>query len=238
MAKYKVLSTKILKASLVDQVKGKGIEFLQQDFIATKPIEAIEENIRSLLSKQNLVFTSANAVNIVTKVFKEFPEVRRLHKIFCLAGKTKQSLLENGFEENKIAGEGENATALAKEIIRHGVKDIVFFCGNRRREELPSILKSAGVTVNELAIYTTSETSLVISDGLDAILFFSPSGVNSFFTSNKIKESAVCFTIGQTTADAVKQHTTNKIIISKDPSQEAITEAVITYFQNINQNND
>ncbi|MGE5519996.1 MAG: uroporphyrinogen-III synthase [Candidatus Dadabacteria bacterium] len=238
MVRSKVLSTKELKASLVEQVKEKGIELVQKDFISIKPLSGLDEKIKLLLEEETLVFTSANAVNYIGKFLTNSQHRKKAYQVFCLGGKTKQAVLQNGFDEVQIKAEGENASALAEKIIDSGVKEVVFFCGSKRREELPSVLANAGIKVDELAVYETIERPFKYDEDFDGVLFFSPSAVSSFFSNNHLKETSVCFTVGETTADAVKQHTSNKIIISKEPSQEEIINEVITYFQNINQYND
>lgn len=239
MAKHKVLSTKKLEPSLVEQAKENDIEIIEQEFISIKSIrdQAILDKIVSLTNDQifNIALTSANAVDALNSymhvgdtyyVFK--------WKIFCLSGKTKEAVLNARLLEKNIVGEATNARGLAKEIISQGVKEIIFFCGNKRRDELPSILKEAGIKVHEVVIYETVETPEISIADSDAVLFFSPSAVQSFFSVNTLKKDTVCFAIGQTTADSIADFIDNKIIVSEAPSQEMMLASVKFYFQNMN----
>ena len=237
MAKYKVLSTKKLEPSLLKQAREKDIEIIEQEFISVKPIrspEKLKEIIRYAESgKQFIVFTSANAVEAVDKYMHVGDTYYVIAwKMFCLSGKTKQAILNAEFLEKDVICEAENATALAGKIIEQKVGQVVFFCGNKRRDELPSILRNAGITVHEVVVYETVETPVAVRDTIDGILFFSPSAVQSFFSVNQLKQDAVCFAIGQTTADSVVDYCDNKIIISESPSRETMLASVNFYFQN------
>ena len=238
MAKYKVLSTKRLLDSLVKQAKENDIEIIEKEFIYVEPI-ITEEKVKEVLDlahsdKEYIAFTSANGVH----PFKKYLHYKDNYyvagwKIFCLAGKTKEELSES---YAKLIGEiidtAEDARTLAQKIIRSGVKEIIFFCGNKRRDELPSILKNAGLIVHEVTVYNTHEMPTMITDEIDGILFFSPSAVNSFFSVNQLKKNTVCFAIGQTSADVLSNFTDNKIIVSEFPSQEKMMASVNIYFKN------
>jgi uroporphyrinogen-III synthase len=49
---------------------------------------------------------------------------------------------------------------------------------------------------------------------------------------NKLNPATVCFSIGQTTAEAVKHFTSNNVIISNNPSPEEILTTAQQYFCN------
>lgn len=239
MAKHKVLSTKKLEPSLIEQAKQSGIEIIEQEFISIKPIrnkETVEPIIQLAESGVNTIaLTSSNAV----EVLESYHHVGDTYyvidwKIFCLSGKTKESVESALFSKKKIVGEAKNASELAKEIISQGIKELIFFCGNKRRDELPTILKEAGIKVHEVVVYETIETPIVATDDVEGILFFSPSAVQSFFSVNQLKKNVVCFAIGQTTADSIADFTDNRIIISESPSQEMMLASVNFYFQNKN----
>ena len=59
----------------------------------------------------------------------------------------------------------------------------------------------------------------------DGILFFSPTGVKSFFAENKIANSAA-FCIGQTTASEVKKYTANVFEAEKTTVESVIEKAI------------
>jgi uroporphyrinogen-III synthase len=237
--KYKVLTTKKLDPSLIEQAKQNGIDIVEQEFISVKPIlshEILNQIIELAKSGLlNIVFTSSNAVT----AFENYLHVGDTFylfdwKIFCLSGKTKESVINSPHIGKNIIDEAQNAFELSKKIIEHKVEEVIFPCGNKRREELPSILKNASVKVHEIVIYETIETPTVTTDDMDAILFFSPSAVKSFFSVNQLKKNTICFAIGETTAKSIADFTDNKITTSEFPSQEIMMSSVNLYFQNIN----
>ena len=238
MAKHKVLSTKKLGPSLIDVAKENGIDIIEQEAIKVNPILSKEkwQKILGLLQskKQFAVFTSSNAVLSVKKYLHEYVNPFQTNwKIFSLSGKTKEVLDENAGLFGTIIGTADNSKSLAEKIVTEKINEVIFFCGNKRREELPNILKNAGIKVQEVVVYETVETPAICDDDFDGILFSSPSAVQSFFSVNQLKNSVVCFAIGQTTAESITAFAKNKIFISKTTSQEALLQEVINYFKSM-----
>lgn len=221
-----------LSQSLVDLAAANDVQIDALSFIQTKPIqdEKIIETIIQL-SGQSLtaVFTSMNAAEAVIEKLKSKQAIPGW-SIYCIAG-TTQKIIGDYFGEPSIRGTANNAANLSKKIISDGVHDIIFFCGNIRREELPNALAMKHVNVKEIIVYETTLTPHVVSKKYNGILFFSPSATTSFFSLNKIAEDATLFAIGDTTANTIKQYAKNKIIISEFPGKEALIENCIKYFQ-------
>jgi uroporphyrinogen-III synthase len=236
MAKYKVLSTKKLEPSLVEKAKENDIEITEKEFISIQPVwnketfDAIPGFAKN--GRLNIVFTSANAVDVLNRyLVAEYAYPNIEWNLFCLSGRTRQAIDAAAFLQKNILGEANNALALAGKIIDAGVKEVVFFCGNKRREELPATLRQAGVNVYEVVLYETLEKSPTVNDDFDAVVFFSPSGVQSFFSANRLKKEAVCFSIGPTTAASLVTFTRNKIIEGRAPNPSYLIEEVIEYFR-------
>jgi len=232
MVKIKILSTKKLSASLINDANKKGITIIEKEFISIQPIRngELESGIKNLSGREEIfVFTSAHAVDILKDLSKE--KKFDLHgKVFCLSAATKQAVLEAGFRW-EITGEAEDGSGLAQVIIDSGVRHVNFFCSNRRRNELPELLKNAGIEINELVIYQTIETPEKFQEPVDGVTFFSPSAVQSFFSINQLDEDVVCFAIGKTTENTLRSFIQNKIVTSRFPSQSAMMEAVQIYFK-------
>ena len=236
MARHTVLSTKKISSFHVDEAAKNDIEIMEQAFIAVTPIIS-EEKTKEILAvvleagQQFVAFTSANAVETVKQQLRQgatwlIPN----WKVFCISEKTKEALHPFINADNIVATAAYGAD-LAQKIIENGVTEIVFFCGDKRRDELPQILKEAGINVREIIVYETVETPVVTTDKIDAILFFSPSAVQSFFTLNQLKNDTVCFAIGDTTAAAIADFTDNRIITSEATSVEIMMTAVTQYFK-------
>ena len=103
-----------------------------------------------------------------------------------------------------------------------------FFSGNKRRDTLPDALKEAGVIFNEIEVYETTLTPHKIKESVDGILFYSPSGIESYLKDNKLKNET-CFCIGDTTASALENSTKN-IIVAHQPTIEDVIESVIEEY--------
>jgi uroporphyrinogen-III synthase len=238
MAKFNVLSTKVLEPALVTKAREKGIAITEQDAIKVQPMLTKEkwDEIFSLLQKevQHAVFTSSNGVISLKKYLNTYVNPLPVQwKIFCISGKTAELLQEDEELFGTISGTAPHGAGLAQVIVENGANEVLFFSGNRRRDELPALLKEAGVQVHEVVMYETIDTPVEAKGDYDAVLFFSPSAVQSFFSVNQLKENTVCFAIGQTTADSLSQFTTNPVYLSKEPSQEALLNELFNYFKSI-----
>jgi len=175
--------------------------------------------------QETLVFTSANAVT----AFTSHRGTSRHHKAYCLEGETMQSLSK--LANIQIVGVSANALSLAKKIAadNDGVK-LSFICGHQRRNELPDYLRCHGVNVDEIKVYETRHAGFPIVKPYDGVLFFSPSGVESFFQTNILSPGIPCFTIGETTALATKEYTGNLIITATQSTQEDLLKTVTRFF--------
>jgi uroporphyrinogen-III synthase len=225
-----ILCTRELDPMLVEAAAEKNITIDIRPFIATEPIETVEvqqEIENALLLSTTIVFTSMNAVEAVaTFIIDDQPDWR----IYCI-GHTTRKLAERFFGENCIAGFAEDATALAELIVEEGeTEELIFFCGNKRRNELPDILRSNDIIIEEIIVYETFEVNHKVSGEYNAVLFFSPSAVESFFVNNKPNDKIIFFAIGKTTAAAIKKFSTNKIIIADEPGKENLVEKMMEYF--------
>jgi uroporphyrinogen-III synthase len=220
-----------LETALLEAAKAKDIQIDIVSFIDTTPIQnsGIKEEIGKILKQPaSVVFTSMNAVNTVAAYINgNTPD----WNIFCI-GQTTRQLAAKYFGEQSIQTVGNNASELADQMIGNkSVKQVVFFCGDQRREELPGKLRQNGITVQEVIVYHTVSTPHRIDKAYDGILFFSPSAVQSFFYANAVLPSTIMFAIGQTTADAIKTFTDNLIIESERPGKEELVKKMFEFFK-------
>lgn len=225
-----ILCTRPIDAALADKAKRSNILIDVMSFIDTHPRQDIEtqQEIEWVSTEHAIVvFTSMNAVDAVTDMLDGYiPEWR----IYCMGHATQQQVASY-FGEHAIAGTADSAAHLAEEIIENEEPDeVIFFCGNRRRDELPSRLRKEKIEVTEIEVYETILLPRKVEKAYDGVLFFSPSAVESFFTDNNLPAAAVVFAIGETTAQAVKQYCSNKIIIAQQPGKDALLAQVTDYF--------
>lgn len=187
-------------------------------------IQTANKNFELDKINQNLIFTSQNAVKSVL----ESPGCGLLkrHPVFCVGSRTKELLGQSGYD---VTVDTDYAGDLAEIIsLVHADESFTFFCGNLRRDILPQTLKENGIAFNEIEVYETSITPHRLKFKPDGILFFSPSGVESYLKNNQIKE-ATCFCIGETTAEALEHHT-ERIVIAREPSIENVIDDTIQYY--------
>jgi len=225
-----ILSTRQLKKDLVEKAARRHIQADAEAFIQNIPESSREtsEAIRTLsLQPVVAVFTSIHAVEVVKG---ELDGLTPSWEIYCTGGATKEALLEVFKEENIIAT-AKNASGLAEKILQQGqIKEVFFFCSRQRLNDLPETLAAGGVKVNELVVYQTVGTPVVIDKEYDAILFFSPSGVHSFFSVNTIPLSTTLFSIGKTTTATIGSYCGNEVITSQWPGEATLVDLVIDYF--------
>lgn len=222
MIQKSILSTKTLSIEQRQAFLNADFDVLEQDFIE------IKNNLFELnIINDNLIFSSQNAV--LSLLEQNGWEVLKTKSVFCVGIKTKELLELNGF---KVDVYMDYASELAEIItLIYSKETYTFFSGNLRMETLPSALKGAGITYNEIEVYQTTLAPFKISEQekFDAIMFFSPSGIESYLTNNKIKNE-ICFCIGTTTAKALEVHKVKNIIIAEIPTVDAVVLEVVEYY--------
>ncbi|HBC03198.1 MAG TPA: uroporphyrinogen-III synthase [Aequorivita sp.] len=207
-----VLSTKKLSPSQRELLINAGVSLVEYNAIKIEfvPFE-VSENI------DNAIFTSQNAVKAVMSYGLGD------RSCFCVGEKTKSLLEENGQNVIKMA---EYASELGDYLAKNYKNDsFQFFCGNIRSDEIPSKLIENDIIFEEIEVYKTTLNPKKFERQFDAVLFFSPSGVRSFVSENKMNNSkAIC--IGTTTATEAKKYTENVVIANATTVESVIAKAV------------
>ncbi|MEW5676621.1 uroporphyrinogen-III synthase [Flavobacterium enshiense] len=217
----RILSTKKLLSNQKQYLLNAGFSVVEADFITTKPVAFDLKNIND-----TLIFTSQNGVQSIL----QHPNVAELKakEVFCVGIKTKALLEENGFTVTAHMGYAEDLAEIITLIYPNHT--FTFFSGNLRRDTLPNALKEAGVVYNEINVYETLLTPQKIDSKPDGILFFSPSGVESYLKENKISKE-IAFCIGETTANAASEFGIKNIIIANQPTIENTIIQCINEFK-------
>jgi len=131
-----ILSTKILSRTQKELLLNAGIGCVAYNAIE---IELLEGNFNRDI--KNAIFTSKNAVRAIQN------SGFRIQNCFCVGENTKKLLEENG---QKVIEITQNASELGENIAKNYKNEqFHFFCGNLRREELPSILKENNISLIE-----------------------------------------------------------------------------------------
>ena len=220
----RILSTKKLLVNQKQFLLNANMSVVEADFISINQKKVAIETVN-----ENLIFTSQNAVlSLIENLdLTENLDLLRKKNVFCVGLKTKSLLEENGF--NVIAYTGYAADLAEIITLIYAKEKFTFFSGNLRRDTLPETLSNAKVVFNEIEVYETILTPQKMNGTFDGILFFSPSGVESYLKNNKITTEN-CFCIGTTTGETLEK-ITNKIIIANQPSVENVIIQCINEYK-------
>jgi len=127
----------------------------------------------------------------------------------------------------------KDASALlntVRDVVKEGTS-FLFLCSNKHLDILPSGIKAAGFPFKEYIIYETQLTPHKLAKTYDAILFFSPSAVESYFLVNNWNQEMVAVSIGHTTSAALQHAGVQKLIIANHPSESSMMEALQFYLK-------
>ena len=216
VAKHYIYSTK----KLSDAQKGilpYTFQITDNDFIKVRynriPAKAVKKEL------ENVIITSQNAVEAILHAYSK--EELQFKNIFCVGRRTKK-LIESKI--GKVSYVARNAEKLVPYLIENiENKQVTYFCSNIRLNFLPNKLAENGFKVDEVEAYQTISSPVKIDDNTDGILFFSPSGVESFVKENAT--NAIAFCIGETTATAAKKYF-DKVEVANLPSVDSLLDLV------------
>ncbi|MDH3381533.1 MAG: uroporphyrinogen-III synthase [Flavobacteriaceae bacterium] len=216
-----ILSTKKLTDLQRNMLKH-PLTIIEEDFIKIEYIDIPKESFCDY--PNTVIFTSQNAVKSIIKNFGR--ENLIFEKIFCVGEKTKQYLEKNSFEVSYFTNYSKD---LANYIVsQKDIKEVTFYCGNSRLDELPNILYKNQIKSNEVVVYKTVLNQIEIKDIIDGVLFFSPSGVQSYLMAkNSVKPRAFC--IGTTTALSASHFFTDVVVVD-NPTIEDVIHKVNQYY--------
>jgi hydroxymethylbilane synthase len=220
LVENKVYSTKKLSENQKKNLPSSiGIE--DSDFIKIRfnriPVKVMKN------SHENVVITSQNGVEAILNSFTK--DEISFKNIFCIGRRTKK-LIENRI--GKVAYVAKNALKLAEYISKETeIKAVSYFCSDLRLDVLPAYLKEKNVVVNEIEAYKTMLSSVKIDDSVAGVLFYSPSGIESYLQENNTDKIAFC--IGETTAVTARKHFKN-VQVANMPDVESVLELVNAHF--------
>lgn len=227
----RILCTRPIEQSLITKAAEKNADITVLPFIEIRKIQtqAFKDQLELLaLRKIDVVFTSINAVESVAMNLTIKPS---LWRISCIGGVTKEAVVKH-FGEESLGARARNATALARKIVDAGVaKEVYFFCGDQRLDDLPETLRVNNIPVQEVVAYQTLQTPHEVEEDYNGIMFFSPTAVHSFFLMNTVRTEVIMFSIGKTTSATIQSYCTNRVVTSEWPGQENLVDKVLEYFE-------
>ena len=217
-----IYSTKSLSHDQTGLLNSK-IGVSSSDFITVR-----NNRLKPVIVKKpikNVVFTSQNAVEALLSNFSRLE--LDFENIYCVGRRTKR-LIEKKI--GKVTQIENDATKLANYLVDNiELKEVTFFCGDKRMDDLPTILLNNGFVLNEVECYQTQLTPRKVEDKFKGILFFSPSGIESYLIENTGND-IVAFCIGETTAAKAKTHFKN-VEVSKLSTVESVIKSVNEFFK-------
>ena len=214
MHNISILSTKCLAVEQKNRLVQTGVSYSCWDFISTRP-----KDFEANLTNKSLIFSSQNAVKAVFN-----HNSNRENKCYCVGEKTQKLLERNGQKVIKMA---EKSSILADFILKNAKNEsFLFFTGNQRMPEIEAAFQRENKALEVIETYTTTAQPKAVGN-YDAVLFYSPSGVESFLQNNSLEDST-SFAIGETTALSLQKYTDN-IITATQPTIEHLIAAVRKY---------
>jgi uroporphyrinogen-III synthase len=170
-----------------------------------------------------VIITSQNGVEALLNSFTK--EALDFKNIFCVGRRTKK-LIENKI--GSVVHAAKNATKLAEYLSTElKNKEATYFCSDLRLDVLPNSLKENGILLHEIEVYKTMLSPIKINEEFSGVLFFSPSGIESYLEVNHTDKVAFC--IGETTAVQARKYFKN-VQVANLPSVDSLIESVNTYF--------
>ncbi|AOW20263.1 hydroxymethylbilane synthase [Urechidicola croceus] len=217
-----ILSTKQLATEQTDTFNN-SIGFKMSDFIAIRFNRLKPNIVKNTI--ENVVITSQNGVEALLNNYS--PIELDFTNIYCVGRRTKRLIQK---KIGKVTHSENSAKELADYIAStNQIKEVTYFCGESRRDELKSILTQNKIKVNEVEAYRTILNERKFDDEFDGVLFYSPSGVESYIEDNK-PNKAIAFCIGETTAKVARKYF-EKVEVAKLPTIESVIKLVNQYYE-------
>ena len=221
-AKLNILSTRTLNSPQIEIFDANRFNLTAIDFITTSPIKFDIDTIKK--SSKHWIISSKQTLKLILEHFT-LSFLTSIH-FYCVGQKTAQTISDKGLNVIEIENSSQNLSQVIVE--KYNSTSFSFLCGLQRREELPKSLKDNQISFSEFNLYDTTLNSHKIEDHLDAIIFYSPSGVKSYVVENTINLEEI-FCIGSTTAAEAQKHSTN-INIATEQTFESVLNYTKTHF--------
>lgn len=222
---HHILSTRKLRSGKLFELHAQGCKITSHDFI--RKVINVPSDLNPQAIQSYVVLTSSTGVKSFLEITRQLHLDKNTYTLYCLSSATQDLAADCGLN---IKSSAPNASLLADEILKDAeVTAVTHVSSNLTRTELSEKLGKAGVAVQQIIGYHTEFSPKVIRNNYDAIIFFSPSAVDSFLSINPLA-TLPCFCIGKTTADHAKQKGYQQIHIAKAPTEVSLLETVLNYY--------
>jgi uroporphyrinogen-III synthase len=192
-----------------------------------------------------VIFTSANSVRAAVDRQARLGQAQmrpwNRGKVATVGPATADEAKKNGISVDYVA-KTQSGAALAEELSeRVGGKSVFLPRSDRANPDLPMALRRCGAKVTEAIAYRTllpdgldrEKVDGLVSEGVDAIVFYSPSAVHHFAELagwerlSGIQDKVAVVAVGPVTAEALRECGVESVLQAAEPS----TGAVVTVLQ-------
>jgi len=219
-AERKILSTRILEPAIINEAKARGILIDCIPFIDIhyRPVTDIRQQLRNITYSDIFIFTSQHAAQAAFDILKYLK-----NKTYCISGATCNAVKQTSL--NVIV-----TAAYASELVRLIEVDekarYILFCGDKRLPTIPDFLQQQRLKLSEVICYENIASPKKVEQQYEGVMFYSPSGVESYFQLNNASSHQKYYCIGTTTAKALSKYSKDNIIIAEKPGIQAILEKI------------
>lgn len=218
MDKPLILSTKKLDVALRERIVHNGLAYMEYDAIHVNPV-----SFELPAPKDYVIFSSKNAVKTVLKSAYALANTQ----VLCVGKQSEEVLFKKNIKTIKTAKNMAELVIFIEKIAKNA--SFLHFCGNRRLPLLAKKMTAWKANFKEIVVYNTTPNVKKINAAPDAILFYSPSGVESHTNINTIGNSS-CFCIGETTAKALPEQP-KKLVVLENPSIQTLVAKAIQHLK-------
>jgi uroporphyrinogen-III synthase len=237
--------------ALVQALREKGAVPVLVPMVAFAPADEpglIDEAIRAMERFDWVFLTSQNAVRALQERCEilglPLPGAARASKIAVVGPATAEAAASAGLRLEYVAVKHQG-TSLAEELAEK-VKgqSVLLPRSDQANPELVKKLEKLGARVKEIVAYKTlgpdeldlARAEVVLREGADAVLFFSPSAVNhlqEFLGKERflaLSRKALFAAIGPVTAKALRNAKIERVKTAEDTRVAAVLEVLTDYF--------
>ena len=218
MDKPLILSTKKLDVALRERIVHNGLAYMEYDAIHVNPV-----SFELPAPKDYVIFSSKNAVKTVLKSAYALANTQ----VLCVGKQSEELLFKKNIKTIKTAKNMAELVIFIEKIAKNA--SFLHFCGNRRLPLLAKKMTAWKANFKQIVVYNTTPNVKKINAAPDAILFYSPSGVESHTNINTIGNSS-CFCIGETTAKALPEQP-KKLVVLENPSIQTLVAKAIQHLK-------
>lgn len=219
----KVYSTKIIDKEFVQLLQRNGLELDQDNFIASENI-AFEQapSVSDLI-----LFSSKRGVEALGKRVSQFKD----QAIAVVGQQADLALKAYGVETKFVARDARDLIAWLDKQCYHS---FTYYCSAQYLPDIPQYLEIKGAEFTLVPVYKTVKRRIEIkSVNYDLVMFFSPSGVSSFFEYNDLPKNSRALAIGRTTENALNNYVNKELIYrAQHPNMHSCIEKCIELVKN------